>query len=75
LPLAAHPKRDFARSGTHRGARGRAAIDPGGTSDPVTHIAFLGSEAVAADIGDHAATRQLGESLAARLVHGALSCP
>jgi hypothetical protein len=44
--------------------------DPGkgGTDGPVTYIAFLGSDAIPADIEDQAATRQLGESLAATLV-------
>jgi hypothetical protein len=47
-------------------------IDPdpgtGGTAGPVTYIAFLGSNAVPGDIEDQAATRRLGETLAAALV-------
>ena len=47
-------------------------IDPdpatGGTDGPVTYIAFLGSGAIPADIEDQAATRTLGESLAAELL-------
>jgi hypothetical protein len=40
----------------------------GGSEGPVTYIAFLGSDAVPADIEDQTATRQLGESLAATLL-------
>jgi hypothetical protein len=49
-------------------------IDPdpatGGTDGPVTYIAFLGSDAIPPDIEDQAATRQLGERLAAALLLG-----
>ena len=47
-------------------------IDPdpatGGTDGPVTYIAFLGGGAIPADIEDQAATKALGESLAAELL-------